>query len=515
MKTKLFQIIIATLCIFLMYACQQEELLNPLEEANEEEYASAESENPIHSRSTVTINAQNNNGADIAATIQSKVHQLRASGGGTIEVDFGTRKLNWSRMVVLYDNIRLSVNKNTKFYTNNTVGYMVKIGTPSDAPQNVTIQGGQWIGDKATAAIIYVENGSQNITIEGAEVRKNASTAQSDNLATAGIKFRNGSNASVKKCVFRNLFVDIFTVAREGGISNLDIIDNDTYYHYDYYDASNNRTVGGGFVNMVGKHRDVDIRRNIVRGYHHTELGGHLITTNPAPNGEHFNVKVIDNAFYCANVDKAWDGTFNGASGDVIAMKNVNGFEVSHNAVFSSGEYAITAVQNSKNGTIHHNTIVESDGAAIVIGMANRLTSNVDVYKNYIYKTAMDREGHSDGSTNNCTLNAWHNIRVWSTSDCKVRENVMENIQSFGLYIRNSSDLYHNKNYYHSYTPLTAKEKIANVTSEANVSGCTAGTQSNNLSNSERLQIRSECHWRTFSHTRNNILNSRTNNIFK
>lgn len=509
MKNKIIQIITGTLCILLMYACQQEDLLTPLEEVNLEENALSQSDAPIDSRSIITINPQNDSGANIAASIQAKVNVLRSSGGGTIQVDFGTRILNWSQTVTLYDNISLSINKNTKLYANTVLGNMVEVGTPSDAPSNVSIYGGKWIGDKVTGAIIQVQNGFQNILIEGAEIMRYNSTAKASSLATRGIKFLNGSNASVKKCVFRNLFIDIATAAGGSGVNGLDIIDNDTYYHHD------NGDIGGGFVNMWGKNKNIDIRRNIVRGYDTATRGGHLITTNPAPNGIHSNINIIDNAFYCGELSVPWDGSFNGASGDVIAMKNVNGFEVSYNAIFRSGEFAITAVQNSKNGTIHHNTITESDGAAIVIGMSNRLTSNVDVYQNYIYKTAMDGEEHSANRTNNCTLNAWHNIRVWSTTNCSVTENVMEHIQSFGMYVRNSPDLYHNKNYYHSSKNLTAKQKIANVTNEANVSGCTAGTQSNNLSYAKRTQIKNECHPRYFSHTKTKILNSRTNNVFR
>ena len=77
---------------------------------------------------------------------------------------------------------------------------------------------------------------------------------------------------------------------------------------------------------------------------------------------------------------------------ECITMASVNRFEVAYNTVFdrltdpSNGGEGIDAKNDSKDGSIHHNTVYDLIRLGIYIDAYQRNLSNVDVYANTVYK---------------------------------------------------------------------------------------------------------------------------------
>ena len=77
---------------------------------------------------------------------------------------------------------------------------------------------------------------------------------------------------------------------------------------------------------------------------------------------------------------------------ECITMASVNRFEVAYNTVFdrltdpSNGGEGIDAKNDSKDGSIHHNTVYDLIRLGIYIDAFQRNLSNVDVYANTVYK---------------------------------------------------------------------------------------------------------------------------------
>ena len=117
--------------------------------------------------------------------------------------------------------------------------------------------------------------------------------------------------------------------------------------------------------------RDAWITRNRLLLHDENSDAGHMIAFQPGPSipgGHHRNVHVVDNQVEgipgVANVP----GVANGASGDLIALKNVVGFSILANGVRNSGEIGITAVFGCQNGAIKANVVESTDLAAIAFG---------------------------------------------------------------------------------------------------------------------------------------------------
>lgn len=66
------------------------------------------------------------------------------------------------------------------------------------------------------------------------------------------------------------------------------------------------------------------------------------------------------------------------ASHEAVSLDNVDGFEVKNNHVHDNGEEGIDAKYEARNGTIHHNTVVNNRGPNIYIDSSN----NIKVYNN-------------------------------------------------------------------------------------------------------------------------------------
>lgn len=473
--------------------------------------------NPIDSitYSDIYINSSNNNGLDIVFSVDSAINTLAANfETAIINIDFGNDTLYFKNVLTIPSGITLNINPITKLIADfsNASPNMLRVGdinpnNPNGNPlgaSNVSINGGNWqLNDSITRAAIEVYGPFLNVKINGATVMREKNYAIDSQIKSVGIRIRNGFIAEVSDCTFRNLNFDIQSAGGDPTfLDSLIIINNNAFYHCDFLNINNGNNTGGGFILLQGLNKNVYVKQNIIHGFWQYELGGHLYA-NTSTNLQE-NIYILDNIFYGGNVNEPHQGDANGATADVLAIRKTDGFEVRGNAIFNSGEFGITAIFGSKNGTIHHNTVVRCDGSAILIGANTQVTvENIDVFKNYIYKGVMDREGFTCNynfncaniSGCNCSFNAWHNLRVWNTNNCSITENVVERMRTFGLYIRSTdtSNFIHNKNFYDTNFVINDRETIAYVPNNDSGGFCTAVYQIETLSLTERDVIINDC----------------------
>ena len=84
-------------------------------------------------------------------------------------------------------------------------------------------------------------------------------------------------------------------------------------------------------------------------------------------------------------------GTNVTANMEMISLSKVNGFEVKNCTVhdpISAIRVGIDAKEGSSNGSIHNNTVYNTNSAGIYVDAASYATSSIDIYDNLVYSTA-------------------------------------------------------------------------------------------------------------------------------
>lgn len=105
----------------------------------------------------------------------------------------------------------------------------------------------------------------------------------------------------------------------------------------------------------------------------------------------------------------------NGASGDVLSIRNCESFDVIDNLIVGGGEIAITCLHGSSHGRICGNMIDNNDAVPIQIGGRDQKpVDNILVADNHILDSGHNRAGG---------VVAWPAIWVWNASDVAVIDN--------------------------------------------------------------------------------------------
>lgn len=125
-----------------------------------------------------------------------------------------------------------------------------------------------------------------------------------------------------------------------------------------------------------------------------------------------------------------------------ISVVKTDGFEVGWNKVHSSpqgknlkpgGGEGIDIKEGSKNGMVHHNEVYDLPQIGIYVDAWDRLTENIDVYANRIYRTAsgMVVGAENGGTVRNVSVynnviydNGYHGIIISKVSKDGPRENI-------------------------------------------------------------------------------------------
>jgi len=342
---------------------------------------------------------------------------------------------------------------------------------------NVTIYGGNWQVDSNVKRAIFLAQNTTGLLIQNAKfsnTQAGTNNYEIGNLYTSGIRLEQTKDTTITGNIFDKLFFDVY--AKQ--VDDLNISHNIAKNHTDASRAE--KRIGGGFLRMeVGANSskpnsNIHIHRNLVFGYQDNSYGGHLInlqlgkqTTQLAQNYLHQNVKITDNIFdvrvngqtrpseVLPDANKKMVQVRNGASGDVVAIKAVNGFEISGNAIYGSGEYAITVIASKGSGSqyssIRNNTIVNSDGAAIVIGREPLpsesffpKSQHINVSENIVSGSAqMLSKSHKGilklkNSKNWSKANAWGALRIRGSENVRVKNNLFTDIPTYGVWLRSS-----------------------------------------------------------------------------
>lgn len=144
-----------------------------------------------------------------------------------------------------------------------------------------------------------------------------------------------------------------------------------------------NLTSGG--IILQGICTNVSIFHNVLYGFQDGYQGGHMIATTLADAGfPYADISVINNLI--VGPEKSWGrDTPNGATGDMIAMKSVDGFSVRRNVLTGGGEFGITSI-GSTNGVIADNTIHRNDATGIFVGYNS---GSIVVKSNHVYDVGM------------------------------------------------------------------------------------------------------------------------------
>lgn len=171
----------------------------------------------------------------------------------------------------------------------------------------------------------------------------------------------------------------------------------------------------GGIV-MLGKCVNVDIINNDIQGFTGDRQGGHMISTQPLIGDKSRNISVINNRLI--GPSESWySGYSNGATGDMIAMKSVDGFDVRRNTLTGGGEYGITSI-GSTNGVIADNDVLANDATGIFVGYDS---GSIRILDNYIYDAGMSY------GTGVCNIVNSPGIRLYKGAEgVEIQDNTME-----------------------------------------------------------------------------------------
>ena len=154
------------------------------------------------------------------------------------------------------------------------------------------------------------------------------------------------------------------------------------------------------------------------------------------------NLNIIDNRFSGLSGVAYSKGVLNGASADLITVRNVHGFIIKGNRIENSGEAGVTISDGSRNGSIVENVIVRTDTVPIVIGAAGkkqggyRRVERVQIRDNYINQFAMfQSEVEKSGNSADWGLGQLHArsaLRVFNARNVCIVGNTISKLELHG-----------------------------------------------------------------------------------
>ena len=154
------------------------------------------------------------------------------------------------------------------------------------------------------------------------------------------------------------------------------------------------------------------------------------------------DLKIIDNEFVGIRGIAFTRGVLNGASADLITLRNVHGFIVKGNRLQDSGEAGIMISDGSLDGRVVENSIIRTDTVPIVIGAAVKKyggyaeVERIKVADNYLFDFAIFQQqletkgSYADWGSRQ--LHARSGVRVVNARDICIVQNTIGNSDLHG-----------------------------------------------------------------------------------
>lgn len=209
---------------------------------------------------------------------------------------------------------------------------------------------------------------------------------------------------------------------------------------------------GGAFVRARGENILIENNRSRPDAplLYPGTIGAHIIVSRDGEN------HTIRNNHFIAEAVPWQPEVINGATGDMIAIKGTKNFLVENNTLENSGEYGIVVSHGARDGAIVGNTVIGTDGCAIVIGVDDVLTAsgastrarveNIDVHDNHILDCGLDRGGdlgRSRATPNNSVLwnypNSLAGIRVTNADTVTIKRNSVNQYRSSAIWVTSAA----------------------------------------------------------------------------
>lgn len=151
--------------------------------------------------------------------------------------------------------------------------------------------------------------------------------------------------------------------------------------------------------------------------------GSHFIQCDPSATPPVTDLLISGNTF-TANGEPFYRDSVggqpveNGASGDVVSVRNVKRFWVTNNTIRGGGEIAITALHGSCDGVIANNSIDGNDALGIQIGGPDQKTvHNITVTGNVLNRIGLNKAGNA---VNQC------GIKITNADSIAVVDNLVQ-----------------------------------------------------------------------------------------
>lgn len=348
--------------------------------------------------------------------LQTAINQVAASGGGDVSLSVAG-DYQVAQPLSIPSNTRVFLGGGVRLVATGGVSDLVVIAAGAT---NSALVGGTLDGaNQLSGAAVTVSDGFDHIAISGVDIVNTGASAES---RMAGIRFGQGTRASVLGCTFDGLFQNIHISAP---LTDLTV----------HGCRAQNLASLGNLVQLWGEVNRVWITDNVCTGHRADAVGGHIVQTSGETNGfNHRNIWITGN--YFTGIAAAWgtdasgDPVPNGGSGDVIACRSLDGFVVANNILRNPGEYGITAVHGARNGQIRDNLIVDADGSGIICGTPqNSAVTNIAVSGNTIINAGRNRAGDLGRVATSA-------VRFWGAINCSFTNNSLVGYSRNGLYLQ-------------------------------------------------------------------------------
>lgn len=348
--------------------------------------------------------------------LQSAIDQTGAAGGGDVSLS-AAGDYQLARPLTIPSNTRVFLGGGVRLVATAGLSDMVIVAAGA---RNVALIGGTLDGAaQVDGAGVSVSDGFDHVTISSVDIENSGASADH---RMAGVRFGTGTRAGVTGCTFDGLFQNVHVA---GAVTDLTV----------HGCRAQNLASFGNLVQLFGEINRVWITDNVCTGHRPDAVGGHIVQTSGETNGfNHRNLWITGN--YFTGVSEAWatdsggNPLPNGASGDVIACRSLDGFIVADNILRNPGEYGITAVHGSRNGQIRDNLIVDADGSGIICGTPqNSPVTNIAVTGNTIINAGRNRAGDLGRV-------ATAAVRFWGAIGCSFTDNNLTGYSRNGLYLQ-------------------------------------------------------------------------------
>lgn len=343
--------------------------------------------------------------------LQQLIDDLSArQGGGDVALSVAG-DYPWQGTLSLKSNTRLFLGGGVRLVATGNVADMI---TTVGGAKHCAVIGGTLDGNNnVSGAAIGVSDGFDTINVSTRMVNTDGDV----NSPMMGVRLGQGSRAAITGCQMDGLFL---AVRADQAVT--DLVMRDCHV--------SNMASRGNMIQLFGEVNRVWIENNVCTGNRLDAIGGHYIQSSGENQGHnHRNVWIVGNYMIGPDIAFTADADANGASGDMIACRSMDGFVVADNIVRNSGEYGITVVHGCQNGVVKGNIVTDADGSAIIVGTEpNRQIRNVLVHHNVMVRSGRDRAAELGRVASAA-------VRFWNAANCSFTDNLMDGFTRNGLYL--------------------------------------------------------------------------------